>query len=844
LMTSPVSAAMRGSPGMLAHLSEEPLSGTDDELGFSLPRAEEPIDYPVEASLVSEMSDRTLKHWLQRFANDCDELVFSSQYHLWTDNGTGVAPQEVVACMLRCGLDDCRHAASVTSALDLLLRQEGLPPQAVELALADYSEEDLEDLQLDNPRAIEFVTDVRTVLAKLPEDLPPPRAKDKKSTSAVEGTAAVRVVANAVHERKDEERTESYEFKELLEVRKALLQTGEIESYSGPRWITETATKLFAPMPLWQQQRMSRGTSEGGSAPSGEWRDAQRRNADRRHPEGRKKGSKQKEAPIPVSDSSWVAQLRRWKEDTSKKDDGEESRVDEVFLRELRLTLNKLTVEKFDNLSDYLILLISKSTRPNRGIPVLMQLVFEKATTQHHFIDMYVNLCVKLHQWLMANNDIVRVESQTNFKRILLNQCQNSFEQYLEPPESLEGLEGDSLYEAQVKYKTKMLGNIKLVGQLIRHGMLSPKIALSVAAELVRDDPIVRDERLETLAVFLETIGPSLDDPNWSHSQQFETIFAEVQRLVNDRTVPSRIRYLLRDVLDLRKGKWLIHKVRKFDEDAPTTIAEVHEKAKILEKTGGKGANSSNNSTEKNRRKGPGSSPLGSPKARPLDSLRARNLTSPPGKGGRSLLESPRDSGGEATSSSVRKPLILKPASTASQLKDPSPADAKPTPKDDILGGLQRAIAVAATRASKPKQEILADFHKEVALIIRQVGNGITVSEGVQRLRECSLPSDCVQEEVVDLIARMVDEPRDRRQHMFPLLKDLFDAGVFSPPGLLSRAVTSFIEDAFVDPGSVDPPDLVDIVLRELFPALGLDISALSFTPCVAEIFAEIDDGR
>ena len=40
----------------------------------------------------------------------------------------------------------------------------------------------------------------------------------------------------------------------------------------------------------------------------------------------------------------------------------------------------------------------------------------------------------------------------------------NSFEMYLEPPGTLEGLSGDSLYEEQVKYKTKMLGNIKLVG--------------------------------------------------------------------------------------------------------------------------------------------------------------------------------------------------------------------------------------------------------------------------------------------------------------------------------------------------------------------------------------------
>ena len=49
-------------------------------------------------------------------------------------------------------------------------------------------------------------------------------------------------------------------------------------------------------------------------------------------------------------------------------------------------------------------------------------------------------------------------------KNTTTNKSENSFELYLEPPDNLDGLHGDSLYEAQVKYKTKMLGNIKLVG--------------------------------------------------------------------------------------------------------------------------------------------------------------------------------------------------------------------------------------------------------------------------------------------------------------------------------------------------------------------------------------------
>ena len=75
--------------------------------------------------------------------------------------------------------------------------------------------------------------------------------------------------------------------------------------------------------------------------------------------------------------------------------------------------------------------------------------MFGKATTQHHYIQMYTKLCVNMHQWL-TENPIAGLSAEKGFKRILLNQCQESFEQYLTPPEGLEKLEGEEKFEAQV----------------------------------------------------------------------------------------------------------------------------------------------------------------------------------------------------------------------------------------------------------------------------------------------------------------------------------------------------------------------------------------------------------
>eukprot|EP00439_Symbiodinium_sp_Y106_P066931 s740_g10.t14 len=247
---------------------------------------------------------------------------------------------------------------------------------------------------------------------------------------------------------------------------------------------------------------------------------------------------------LEVSDSSWAAQMARRKALSKESSD-------DSFVKNMRSILNKLTVEKFDTLSDQIIEFVSQSDRPNRGIPLLMQLVFEKATTQHHFINMYVGLCVKLHKWLTENDHIDGAEPEAESgRKAWLTRAHT-----LGPEVLLRGFDGASGC-LMVKYKTKMLGNIRLVGELIRHGMLAPKIAIAVASELARDDPAVRSERLETLATFLETVGVALDDPSWKHHHELELVFEQVTRACSDQTVPRRVRCLLQDVLDLRYGGW------------------------------------------------------------------------------------------------------------------------------------------------------------------------------------------------------------------------------------------------------------------------------------------------
>lgn len=110
---------------------------------------------------------------------------------------------------------------------------------------------------------------------------------------------------------------------------------------------------------------------------------------------------------------------------------------------------------------------------------------------------------------------------------------------------------------------------------------------------------------------------------------------------------------------------------------------------------------------------------------------------------------------------------------------------------------------------------------------------GMDGAAGARRMRDFQLPSTIVVGETVDLLARLVDEPKERRKRLFPLLSALYADGTLSPQSALGTATEMFCKDAFADPDDIDPPDLGQIVLSELLPALRLRPGNLLLPACL-----------
>lgn len=268
---------------------------------------------------------------------------------------------------------------------------------------------------------------------------------------------------------------------------------------------------------------------------------------------------------LKVSSTSWAA-MRRARRQSAEADLEELS--DEEIVRRMKSILNKLTIEKFPVLSKQLACCGIKSSA---HLDLLIREVFEKATTQHHFINMYADLCVVLQQHFAEHP--ISSDPSANLKKILLNACQASFERHLTVPAHISTLKGEEKDAAEHMYKRQMIGNIKLVGALVVRKMLATKVLFAIMRELLN---VGMPEALESLAALLTVVGSSFDQPDSPHKTIFTGVFDQIEALSKDTNVKSRVRCLLRDVVELRAAGWQDVKPKKLE--GPSKLEDVAQK--------------------------------------------------------------------------------------------------------------------------------------------------------------------------------------------------------------------------------------------------------------------------
>eukprot|EP00933_Yihiella_yeosuensis_P060622 TRINITY_DN63370_c0_g1_i1.p1 TRINITY_DN63370_c0_g1~~TRINITY_DN63370_c0_g1_i1.p1 ORF type:complete len:689 (+),score=191.70 TRINITY_DN63370_c0_g1_i1:258-2324(+) len=500
---------------------------------------------------------------------------------------------------------------------------------------------------------------------------------------------------------------------------------------------------------------------------------------------------------LPTSGNAWKPRARK----------GNAEDETATVTKAMRSILNKLTVEKFEALYEKLA---TCGIRTPEHLEILMGEVFEKATLQHHFISMYADLCVCLEadaRITSAFKDGVE-QKKSSFKRLLLNQCQSAFEQILEPETDTASSDEDEdpeiVEEKRMLRKKKSLGNVKLVGELLSRGMLHSQLLCGCCNELLQN----RDEApeaIESLTTLLTVASPKFDkNPDFSQQNELDKIFAKVAELAAPgSSLPPRLRFLLQDLLSLRKSGWPEAASRTAAlrrAPAPMKIDEV--RAADKSKSPSNSSVSSSTSAESNRN----------------DRSKKNSKFPMAGK-----AKTSKSSAADADNSQRMSRLAAICSKGPAAARAPAPAA-----RVEAVPAAPVVVSPTVRPASAPYDP--AAFRKVLSNTLRELRVDRNAAAAVKKIRAENVPREHQAKEFADLIFRVAEDasgpPRRAAFAFIVSLCSAGDASAFDPKECFEGA-SLFFREEYED-------------LTEEVPRLNITMTA-EFIPMLRSALASYD---
>jgi translation initiation factor 4G len=253
----------------------------------------------------------------------------------------------------------------------------------------------------------------------------------------------------------------------------------------------------------------------------------------------------------------------------------------EQFRSDIQLLLNKLTVEKFNPISEKLIDIIQKIEDYNLMVEAVT-LIHNTVVIEYRFVSMYADLC-KLISPKCKQVIAPETGKAATFRQLMLNKCQKMFEVSTIPVTFSEQPD----VEKRNKENHYALGNILFLGELFNRNLVPAHITeaiLNLLLQKIMEGLNIEPEKgklqtegcCEKLCRLFCCVGKNLD-LNYKTKPAVDKLVNDIKALMRSAKLPMRLNFMLSDLVDLKQNNWIPRKSVEFQNAnllVPSTLIE------------------------------------------------------------------------------------------------------------------------------------------------------------------------------------------------------------------------------------------------------------------------------
>ncbi|EDO07096.1 MIF4G domain family protein [Babesia bovis T2Bo] len=246
--------------------------------------------------------------------------------------------------------------------------------------------------------------------------------------------------------------------------------------------------------------------------------------------------------------------------------------------RQLKSNLNKLTIEKFETLAEK-IAIQCESLEQYDQLCVAVDLILDKALQEPEWSEMYADLC-QILAWRSRDYDVSG--KRLTFASALLTKIQKEYEATPRDLDAVRATLIDDVETRMKRIKTRILGTVKMIGELFQRRILGFKIVNQVVLDLVISADEPHEHLIECFLQLIYSTGYYIDR-NPSLRPVLDMWFGRLKELMLKRCYSKRIKCVMQDVLDLPKAQWR----KKIHRDTAQALSDLRDQIQTEDILGG-----------------------------------------------------------------------------------------------------------------------------------------------------------------------------------------------------------------------------------------------------------------